>query len=311
MNRKTMSPTLDGLYASTVVPMREDESIDFQALARHQHAVAAAPGMRGLLINGHAGENFTLDPEEKAQVVSCAREATDPDTVLISGVYAESSAQAADEAWRAQSAGADALLIFPPFSWALGVGKDVVLAHHRAIIARVSIPIMLYQASVNAGNMAYSPDILQALLALDGVAAVKEGSWETARYESNYRLAQACAPEVRMMPSGDEHLLSTFLVGGRGSQVSIAALVPDTVVALWEAVRRGDLAGARQAHATLYPLVRAIYGAAPGTRATARLKTCLHLLGRIPHPAMRAPMTVSDHAEHHMLCAALREAGLL
>jgi 4-hydroxy-tetrahydrodipicolinate synthase len=310
MELSDMHPSFEGIFASTVVPMQADERIDFDALARHQQTVAGHPGIRGLLINGHAGENFTLSAGEKQDVVRCAREAVGPKSQLICGIYAESSADAADQARQAEAAGADALLVFPPFSWALGHTADSALAHHRAIQARSRLPLMLYQASVNAGQLAYTPDTLAALARLEGVVAIKEGSWETARYEATLRRLQAEAPHVGVMPSGDEHLLSTFLLGGSGSQVSIAALDPEAVVQLWDAVRQGDLARARAAHARLYPLVKAVYGTAPGTRATARLKTCLYLRGRIPAPTMRAPMTASDPAETQWLRSVLDEAGL-
>ena len=301
----------DGIYASTIVPMHEDESIDFEALAAHIESVGRAPGIRGLLINGHAGENFTLASDEKRRIVACARRVLGPGRLLISGVYSESAAQAGEDAAAMESAGADALLVFPPFSWALAEMKDVILAHHRRVIAGTGLPVMLYQAAIGAGCLSYSPDTLRALLALERVAGIKEGSWETARYEANYRLVRRHAPSVRIMPSGDEHLLSTFMLGGDGSQVSIAAIVPEAVVALWDAVRGGDLTRALREHERLYPLVRAVYGTAPAARATARLKACLHLLGRIPSPTMRAPMTASGPDERALLRHALHDAGLL
>jgi len=306
-----MYRTFDGIYASTVVPMHEDESIDFKGLAAHLESVLSTPGLRGLLINGHAGENFTLSSEEKRQVAQHARRLLGPERLLIAGVCAESTAQACADAADMQASGADALLIFPPFSWALADLPDVALTHHTRIIAATRLPIMLYQASIGAGHLSYSRDTLSALLKLERIAGIKEGSWETARYEANYRHVRSQAPHVRIMPSGDEHLLSTFMLGGDGSQVSIAALVPETVVALRDAIDQGDMAQALRAHAQLYPLVQAIYGTAPAARATARLKTCLHLLGRIPTPTMRAPMTASSPEERAMLQHALGTAGLL
>ncbi len=301
----------DGIYAATIVPMHEDESIDFDALASHIESVLRTDGIRGLLINGHAGENLALTLDEKRRVVQCVREVMGPDRRLISGVYSESSAMAAEEAAAMEAAGADVLLVFPPFSWALAQMQDVIVAHHRRIIEATRLPVMLYQAPVGAGKLSYSPDTLRALLALERVAGIKEGSWETARYEANYRLVREHAPAVRIMPSGDEHLLSTFMLGGDGSQVSIAAIVPETVVALWDAVRQGDMARALREHARLYPLVLAVYGTEPGARATARLKTCLHLLGRIPTSVVRAPMTASGSEERALLQRALRDAGVL
>jgi len=273
-------------------------------------SVASTRGIRGLLINGHAGENGTLTADEKRLVVEVAREAVGGNAILISGVNAEASAQAAADAAAAEAAGADALLVFPPFSWALPQSPDVAMTHHRAVLAATGLPIMLYQASIGAGSLAYSPDTLQRLLTLGRIAAIKDGSWETSRYEANYRLVTRCAPEVLMMPSGDEHLLTTFIIGGRGSQVSIAAIIPETVVLLHDAVARGDLATALNAHQRIYPLAKAIYGTTPASRATARIKTCLHILGRIPTTTMRAPISCSDTEEIAMLEKALHAAGI-
>jgi len=47
-----------------------------------------------------------------------------------------------------------------------------------------------------------------------------------------------------VMPSGDEYLLACFVLGARGSQVSIAGTIPETVVALDRGISAGDLAAA-------------------------------------------------------------------
>jgi 4-hydroxy-tetrahydrodipicolinate synthase len=152
---------------------------------------------------------------------------------------------------------------------------------------------------------------LTELVQLPRVAGIKEGSWETARYEANRRLIRQIAPHVAVMASGDEHLLTCFVLGTEGSQVSIAAIIPDTVVALYEAVRRGDLAAARKAHDVIYPLAKAIYGTHPGSYATARIKVCLKILGRLDNDAARPPIGSLDDGERAMLNEALRQSGLV
>ncbi len=110
----SISERLHGMHAATIVPMTSDFRIDEGALARHIGEVSRTPGIHGLLVNGHAGENFVLSPEEKRLVVEIARAAAPGDSVICSGVNAESSLQAAEDARMAQEAGADVLLLFPP-----------------------------------------------------------------------------------------------------------------------------------------------------------------------------------------------------
>jgi 4-hydroxy-tetrahydrodipicolinate synthase len=170
---------------------------------------------------------------------------------------------------------------------------------------------MLFFGSVGAGQTAYRPELVADLVRLPGVVAVKEGSWETARYEANRRLVRDIAPHVRVMASGDEHLFSCYVLGSEGSLVSLAVLVPEAIVALDRSVRRGDLKAARAAHETIYPLARAIYGVPPGSHATARLKACLRLLGRLRHDAVRPPVGPLEPEEVNLLRDALRAAKLL
>jgi 4-hydroxy-tetrahydrodipicolinate synthase len=287
-----------GIYAATVCPLdAQGRHVDEAALARHIEQVAKIEGIAGLLINGHAGENFVLSRTEKRRVLEIARSVCSDRSIIVAGVNAESSYEAQAHSDDAKEAGADALLLFPPFSWALSMDLAAAVAHHRIANENARLPLMLYQASVGAGKMAYTPPVLSALLALPQVVAIKEGSWETATYEANRRLVKSIAPHVAVMASGDEHLLPCFVIGTEGSQVSLAAVVPELIVALYRAVKRQDLAEAQRLHAHVYPLAKAIYGTAPGGYATARLKACLHLLGRIPHASMRPPIQPLPAAE--------------
>lgn len=306
---KTERP-FDGLYPSTITPMTADFALDLAALERHTRAVAEVAGIAGVLCNGHAGENFVLAREEKRRVTEVTVRAIGARQIVVCGINAESSLEACDHALDAKQAGADALMIFAPNSWAMMQDERMAERHHRMIIEAAAMPIFLFQGSVRSGRAAYTPDVLARLVRLPGVVGIKEGSWEVAAYEANRRLVKSIAPQVGVMASGDEHLFTSYVLGSEGSLVSLADIAPETIVALDQAVRRGDLAAARAAHEIVYPLARAIYGAPPGGYATARLKTCLKLLGRLDCDAVRPPIGALPPADVDALRAALTQAGL-
>jgi 4-hydroxy-tetrahydrodipicolinate synthase len=294
----THANPFNGIYAATLCPLDADgRHLDETALARHIEAVASVDGIAGLLVNGHAGENFALSATDKRRVVEIAHAVCGNRTIIVAGVNSEDSYEAQAHTNDARRAGADAMLLFPPFSWALSTDLDTVLMHHRIANAEARLPMMLYQAGVTTGGMAYTPQMLTALVGLPEVVAIKEGSWETAAYEANRRLVKSVAPHVAVMASGDEHLFTCFAIGTEGSLVSLAAVVPELIVALYRAVENGDLAQAQQLHERIYPLAKAIYGTAPGSHANARLKACLHLLGHFPHASMRPPIPPLSRAE--------------
>jgi len=301
-----------GIHAATVCPMDPEGRIDTASLSAHLAEVSATPGISGLLLNGHAGEGHLLTPDERALVLEAARANTPEGCFLTAGVTAESTAGAVEEARISARAGADAILVFPPNHWASGIDPEMALAHHAAIAEAVDLPLVLYKGPVTAGPMSYSVPVLRALLeGLPSVAAIKEGSWEVASYEQTWRLASELRPDVAVLGSGDEHLLTSYLIGSQGSQVSLAAVIPETIVALYDAARADDWVVARQHHEAIYALSVAIYRDQPTNLATARLKACLKILGRMPHDTVRRPMRQLSTPELDRLRQALATPNLI
>jgi 4-hydroxy-tetrahydrodipicolinate synthase len=300
----------DGIYPSTIVPLTPGRALAGEALARHTAEVAAPDGIVGVLCNGHAGENVYLSRAEKRRVTEITAATVGARRIVVCGVNAEATDEAVAHAEDAKAAGADAIMVFAPNGWATFHDPAAILTHHRAVIEAVRMPVFLFQGSVHAGRTAFPPALLAELARLPGVVGVKEGSWETAAYEASRRALAEAAPQVRVMASGDEHLLPCYVLGSEGSLVSLADIIPEAIVALDRAVRAGDLAAARRHHEVVYPLARAIYATPPGGWATARIKACLWLLGRIPCAATKLPVGPLPEAEITRLRTVLRAAGL-
>ena len=92
--------------------------------------------------------------------------------------------------------------------------------------------------------------------------------------------------------------------------MSLAAIVPELIATLHEAAMSRDWNKAREIHERIYPLSVAINRRVPGNRATARLKTCLKLLGRLEHETARPPIQPLPPEEIAEPRAALKSVGL-
>jgi len=299
-----------GIYAATIVPMKQDGTIDKTILTRHLKEISSVNGIKGLLINGHAGENHILSQEEQVELVRITRSVVSKDTLIVSGLNTECSKTGSIVAKKMIDNGANSIMIFPPFSWGLSYDEDLIFNHHNLIAKKIKSPVMLYQASINAGKMAYNTNTLKRLISISEIVAIKEGSWETSRYDLNRRLIKQIRPEVAVMASGDEHLLSCFMIGSEGSLVSLAIIIPEAIIGLYKSVLNKNLEEAIRYHNIIYPLAKAIYGTMPASYATARLKTCLKLLGKIPSDKMRSAMEPLNKIEIENLKKAISLAGL-
>ena len=277
-----------GVYASTICPMHADGTLDEKSLGRHLEAVVHTEGMAGLLVNGHAGENFALDEDELFAVVEIAREVSGPSRV-VAGVNAERTDVAARMAADAARAGADAVMVFPPFSWALGADDRLIQAHHRAVAKASGLPVFLFQGSVASGRTAFGARTLAGLLEIDSVVGIKEGSWETAAYEATRRLVGRLRPDVGVMASGDEHLFTCFAIGSEGSLVSLAALVPEMIGRPGQGRRRW-----RHGRGSPRPRAALRAGAHRLRRAGSPRHAAPEDLPRAPGPSRRADLAVPD-----------------
>lgn len=246
-----------------------------------------------------------MSPQERMRVIETARASVPKGCFITAGVTSESTDAATREAEDAARAGADAVLVFPPNHWAMGFDETIALEHHRAVAQACGLPIVLYKAPLGWGHMSYGIDLLSQLCEIEAVAGIKEGAWEVSAYEELRRRIKSERPGLSIMASGDEHLLACYQIGTDGSQVSLAALVPDLVTELFEACASGDWLRGRQLHEAIYPLACEIYRRAPAYLANARLKACLHLQGHISTDRMKRPMRQLSAQETDRLRAVL------
>ena len=290
-----MTKNLKGIYAATVVPLKKNKSINEIALKNHIKDIIKTNGIKGLLLNGHAGENFTLNIDEQIKVIKIAKKYKGLDKKLISGLNFEDPLLASNVAKKMTKAGADAILIFPPFSWSQGISEEMIFRHHKIICNKITKPVFLYQSSIYSGHLSYKKNLLKKLLKIKNIIGVKEGSWDYKNYVSNYKFLKKIKKEFLVMASGDEHLYPCFKYASDGSQVSLAAITPEKIVELIRLIENKEFSKAKKLDKKLLILAKNIYGKYPPNFATARIKYCLKILKKIPNDLMRSTISLSSN----------------
>jgi len=288
-----MTKNLKGIYAATVVPLKKNKSINEIALKNHIKDIIKTNGIKGLLLNGHAGENFTLNIDEQIKVIKIAKKYKGLDKKLISGLNFEDPLLASNVAKKMTKAGADAILIFPPFSWSQGISEEMIFRHHKIICNKITKPVFLYQSSIYSGHLSYKKNLLKKLLKIKNIIGVKEGSWDYKNYVSNYKFLKKIKKEFLVMASGDEHLYPCFKYASDGSQVSLAAITPEKIVELIRLIENKEFSKAKKLDKKLLILAKNIYGKYPPNFATARIKYCLKVIRKIPSDLMRSSISLN------------------
>ncbi|HWK47638.1 MAG TPA: dihydrodipicolinate synthase family protein [Stellaceae bacterium] len=304
---------IGGIWPATLTPFDRDGGIDDAALRAHLHALAGTPGVRALVVNGHAGEATSLDRDERRHVVRVARETADDHVGVVAGVVADDTRTARALARDAAEAGADALLLFPPMLFAGGAAArpEMALGFVDAVAqAAAGLPIVLFQLS-RASGLGYPPDLLARLCReVEAIIAVKEGSDVPEIYETNLRALRNCGRPITVLTTNNTWLFASLAYGADGILSGIGSVASTILVEMFEATLRGDLAAARSANDRLLPLTRVFYRH-PHLDMHNRMKTALHLMGHLPNPAPRPPLLPLTAGERAEIRVALIAAGLM
>jgi 5-dehydro-4-deoxyglucarate dehydratase len=145
----------DGLLSFPVTPFAGDGEIDEKLYREHIDWQSNFP-IGGLFAAGGTGEGFSLTPEESARVVRLAVETSAGRTPVL-GSAGGNTAQAIQNARAAEAAGAEGLLLLPPYL--TECDQAGLLEHASAVCASTSLGVIVY----NRGNAVYSAQTVARL----------------------------------------------------------------------------------------------------------------------------------------------------
>ena len=303
--------TFSGVLPANLLPLQADLSIDDPAYRAHLRWLVDAPGVTGVVVNGHAAEVASLSREERRQALAIALDEVGGACPIISGVYADGTQDAVALARDAKAGGAAGILVFPStlFMWGAQLKPDMAIRHYSDIAGAVDIPIIVFEYPPASG-IGYTPETLAKLAEIPTVVGVKDWSNDIVAFEQNLRAIRATERPVAVLSSFTMSLMATFLLGADGAISGMGSVVADLQAEMFEACQKGDLERARGVNDRLAPLVRVFY-APPFVDMHNRMKEALVLLGRIPHAYVRPPLTPVGADERAAIRRALVTAGLL
>ncbi|MGP3917210.1 5-dehydro-4-deoxyglucarate dehydratase [Nonomuraea sp. 10N515B] len=156
---------LSGVLFFPVTPFAADGTLAEQVLAEHiRQGMAHGPG--GVFVACGTGEFSALSEAEHERAVRVAAEVVDGRVPLFAGAGGSLGA-ALNQARAAREAGADGLLLMPPYL-AQGPGHGFK-AYVEAVAAE--LPVIVYQR----GTVVLEPDAAVELAGIPGVIGLKDG----------------------------------------------------------------------------------------------------------------------------------------
>jgi 4-hydroxy-tetrahydrodipicolinate synthase len=292
-----------GVIAGVALPLRDDESIDWESLEAHLETFAGH-GLAGVVVNADTGEGALMSRAEREQVLRFAVERLDGRVPVTAGLVPGHTAAVADEARTAGELGAVGLQVFtPPVFLGAPLRWEPVTAYYEAIAAATGVPLIVYQAPGGLG-VTFDLDVLRRLAEVPGVAAIKESSWSREGYAASAAAFAGDRHEVALLSGQDSFILDSLRAGADGTMLAAAASDAAVYAAIWE-LRATDEASALQA--AFDPYIELLF-APPLRDFRSRLKAVLAADGVIASQTVRSPLQRVGHDEASGVVAALAAA---
>lgn len=277
-------PELQGIVVAPVTPMDRNQRVDPGAVAPLFDFLIGA-GAHGLFVLASQGEFYTLDPAERRRVTRAAVRAARGRVPLVVNVGTIATATSVALAQDAEAAGVDAVALITPFY--LKPSPEEFFQHYQAVLRAVRCPVYAYNNPPRTGGAGLDPATVARLADRSRRFA---GIFDaTGDLRAGRRYAALQGGRFGYFLAGRLELAEAMRVGARGATLATANAAPGEFVAMYEAIRRGDVAAAARLRGRLEPLQRLFRtGPFPGT-----MKACLEILGVSAGPPRRPALAAS------------------
>lgn len=247
---------LDGVLFFPVTPFTESGEVDLARLADHVgKGVDAGPG--GVFIACGTGEFHALESVEFGAIVRTAVEVVAGRVPVYAGAGG-SVAQAKIFAEVAAEAGADGLLLLPPYL--VEMPQEGLIAYTRAVAAVTDLPVIVY----NRNNARYTEASAVEVAQLPNVVGFKDGTGDVDQVARIVRaVTDSLAPSGKAfqffngLPTAEVSQQAYRAIGVTLYSSATFAFAPELALAFYEALERDDEAlVAALLREFFHPLVR-------------------------------------------------------
>ena len=230
MKPNTLRNKLSGVIAFPITPFKEDLSLDLPAL--HQNLTSLLNyQISAIVAAGGTGEMYSLTTAEYTRVIELTALAVEDRVPVIAGV-GFGQRLAIEMAQTAEKAGADGVLVFPPYYQQ--AEDDGLFEYYRAIGAATKLGMLIY--SRDWAN--FSPAMVERLALIPTLIGWKDGQGDIRRLQA---IMNRVGDRLHWIGgAGDDMVAAYYSIGIRTFSSSIATVAPRLSLKLHELADAGD-----------------------------------------------------------------------
>lgn len=290
---------LKGVIPPATTPFDEKGAIQFDAAAKQIQWLNSFD-IGGIAVGGSTGEGHTLEDGEYRDLIQASAEASAGKAPIIAGIITDSTQSAVARGKQVRDIDGVIALQVTPVHYLFRPDDEAMVKHFRTLADETGMPIIIY----NVVPWTYlNPELLVRIMAeVPGVVGVKQSAGDMKLFAD---LMITANPKNLIFSAVDALMYPSYALGAHGSIAAILTAAPEASCDLWNAVKAGDHARARDLHERLLPL----WNAMPHENLPACVKYAQSLQG-VPSMLPRQPMPMPNDAVKRRIDDALAGLGV-
>ena len=237
-----------------VTPLRGRDELDLAGLERLIEHILGG-GIAGLFILGTTGEGPSLSYSLRRELIERACRQVRKRVPVLVGITDSAFVESVNLARQAASAGADALVVAPPYYFSEGQPELQEYLDHLA--AELPLPLFLYNAPGNT-KVQFEPVTVRWAMDQPNIVGLKDSSRNMDYFHQAVGLLKH-RPDWTVLIGPEELLAEGVLAGGHGGVPGGANVFPGLYVQLCQAARAGDMPRSQQLHAQVMQISQSLY----------------------------------------------------
>lgn len=302
---------LQGIIPPMVTPLTDRDQLDFDGLERLIEHILAG-GVHGLFILGTTGEAPSLSYRLRRELIDRTCDQVNGRVPVLVGITDTSFVESVNLARHAADAGADGLVLAPPYYFPSGQAELLEYLEH--LVRKLPLPLTLYNLPSHT-KLLFEPHTIRSVMDNPAIAGLKDSSGDMV-YFHRLQTFMRKRSDFHLLVGPEELLGETVLLGGDGGVSGGANLFPYLYVSLYEAAAGGDRDRVEELQMVIMHISNTIYATGRFSSSIIKgLKCALSLEGIcddfMAEPFHRFRRAERDRTREHLEAIKKKIAGVL
>ena len=234
-----MKDEFNGVFVAVITPFTPEGLIDEEKLANHLEYLLSRK-INGIFILGTTGLGIALTLQERKKVIDITKEVIGDVLPIITHITDIALPNVLDLAEYSSKKEVSAISLTAPYFYK-GIDFDALYKFFKKIIARSSIPVMLYNQPKYTGiNI---PENLITRLSRESelVIGIKDSSGNlTQLFNYIVELKRKQVNGLTVLTGGDSLFYPALILGSDGIISALANISPELFIKLYDSFKRGE-----------------------------------------------------------------------